>query len=126
MRTEDPRFLTTGGVYTADVEDEQLAGACHVHALRPFRVPAAHEPVLRPTPPSHHWPAAFICSSRLSPRHLVTKVNPGSTSSNPSKKRKISARLRYENGVFEFAKTSSFCLTRSAGWPSRVRWDKMR
>jgi aerobic carbon-monoxide dehydrogenase large subunit len=34
MRTEDPRFLTTGGVYTADVEDEQLAGACHVHFVR--------------------------------------------------------------------------------------------
>src|ERR1039458_3631685 len=29
-----PRFLTTGGVYTADVEDEQLAGACHVHFVR--------------------------------------------------------------------------------------------
>jgi hypothetical protein len=28
IRTEDPRFLTTGGVYTADVQDEQLAGAC--------------------------------------------------------------------------------------------------
>jgi aerobic carbon-monoxide dehydrogenase large subunit len=34
MRTEDPRFLTTGGVYTADVENEQLAGACHVHFVR--------------------------------------------------------------------------------------------
>ena len=34
IRTEDPRFLTTGGVYTADVEDEQLAGACHVHFVR--------------------------------------------------------------------------------------------
>jgi aerobic carbon-monoxide dehydrogenase large subunit len=34
MRTEDPRFLTTGGVYTADVEDEQLDGACHVHFVR--------------------------------------------------------------------------------------------
>src|ERR1022692_1220442 len=34
MRTEDPRFLTTGGVYPADVEDEQLAGACHVFFVR--------------------------------------------------------------------------------------------
>src|SRR6185437_9081400 len=34
IRTEDPRFLTRGGIYTADVEDEQLAGACHVHFVR--------------------------------------------------------------------------------------------
>jgi aerobic carbon-monoxide dehydrogenase large subunit len=34
IRTEDPRFLTSGGVYTTDVEDEQLAGACHVHFVR--------------------------------------------------------------------------------------------
>jgi carbon-monoxide dehydrogenase large subunit len=34
IRSEDPRFLTTGGVYTADVQDEQLAGACHVHFVR--------------------------------------------------------------------------------------------
>jgi carbon-monoxide dehydrogenase large subunit len=34
LRTEDPRFLTTGGVYTADVADERLAGACHVHFVR--------------------------------------------------------------------------------------------
>jgi len=34
IRTEDPRFLTTGGVYTADLADEQLAGACHVHFVR--------------------------------------------------------------------------------------------
>jgi carbon-monoxide dehydrogenase large subunit len=39
MRTEDPRFLTTGGVYTADVQDEQLAGACHVQFVRS---PIAH------------------------------------------------------------------------------------
>jgi len=39
MRTEDPRFLTTGGVYTADVQDEQLAGACHVQFVRS---PVAH------------------------------------------------------------------------------------
>jgi carbon-monoxide dehydrogenase large subunit len=36
LRTEDPRFLTTGGVYTADV---RLAGACHVHFVRS---PLAH------------------------------------------------------------------------------------
>ena len=34
IRSEDPRFLTTGGVYTADVRDEQLTGACHVHFVR--------------------------------------------------------------------------------------------
>jgi carbon-monoxide dehydrogenase large subunit len=34
IRSEDPRFLTTGGVYTADVQDEQLTGACHVHFVR--------------------------------------------------------------------------------------------
>jgi aerobic carbon-monoxide dehydrogenase large subunit len=34
LRTEDPRFLTTGGVYTEDVQDEQLAGACHVFFVR--------------------------------------------------------------------------------------------
>ncbi len=34
LRTEDPRFLTTGGVYTADVADERLAGACHVQFVR--------------------------------------------------------------------------------------------
>jgi carbon-monoxide dehydrogenase large subunit len=34
LRTEDPRFLTTGGVYTADVADERLTGACHVHFVR--------------------------------------------------------------------------------------------
>ena len=34
IRTEDPRFLTTGGVYTADLDDGQLAGACHVHFVR--------------------------------------------------------------------------------------------
>jgi aerobic carbon-monoxide dehydrogenase large subunit len=39
MRTEDPRFLTTGGVYTADLHDEQLAGACHVQFVRS---PIAH------------------------------------------------------------------------------------
>ena len=34
LRIEDPRFLTTGGIYTADVTDERLAGACHVHFVR--------------------------------------------------------------------------------------------
>ena len=34
LRTEDPRFLTRGGVYTADVTDERLAGACHVYFVR--------------------------------------------------------------------------------------------
>ncbi len=31
IRTEDPRFLTTGGVYT---DDMRLPGACHVHFVR--------------------------------------------------------------------------------------------
>jgi aerobic carbon-monoxide dehydrogenase large subunit len=39
LRVEDPRFLTTGGVYTEDVEDEKLAGACHVFFVRS---PVAH------------------------------------------------------------------------------------
>ena len=39
LRIEDPRFLTTGGVYTDDVIDEQLAGACHVFFVRS---PIAH------------------------------------------------------------------------------------
>jgi aerobic carbon-monoxide dehydrogenase large subunit len=39
LRTEDPRFLTTGGVYTDDVVDERLAGAYHVHFVRS---PVAH------------------------------------------------------------------------------------
>ncbi|HEX2822592.1 MAG TPA: molybdopterin cofactor-binding domain-containing protein, partial [Streptosporangiaceae bacterium] len=34
VRTEDPRFLTTGGVYTTDVQTPELAGACHVHFVR--------------------------------------------------------------------------------------------
>jgi carbon-monoxide dehydrogenase large subunit len=39
LRTEDPRFLTTGGVYTEDVVDERLAGACHAFFVRS---PIAH------------------------------------------------------------------------------------
>ena len=31
LRTEDPRFLTTGGIYTDDLP---LPGACHVHFVR--------------------------------------------------------------------------------------------
>ena len=42
LRTEDPRFLTTGGVYTEDVTDELLAGACHVFFVRS---PIAHAAV---------------------------------------------------------------------------------
>ena len=34
LRTEDPGFLSTGGVYAEDVQDERLAGACHVHFVR--------------------------------------------------------------------------------------------
>jgi carbon-monoxide dehydrogenase large subunit len=39
LRTEDPRFLTTGGVYTEDVVDERLDGACHLFFIRS---PVAH------------------------------------------------------------------------------------
>jgi aerobic carbon-monoxide dehydrogenase large subunit len=39
LRTEDPRFLTSGGVYTDDVVDERLTGACHVFFVRS---PLAH------------------------------------------------------------------------------------
>jgi carbon-monoxide dehydrogenase large subunit len=39
LRTEDPRFLTTGGVYTEDVVDDRLAGAYHVFFVRS---PVAH------------------------------------------------------------------------------------
>jgi aerobic carbon-monoxide dehydrogenase large subunit len=39
LRTEDPRFLTTGGVYADDIVDERLAGACHVFFVRS---PIAH------------------------------------------------------------------------------------
>src|SRR5215469_13625950 len=31
LRTEDPRFLTTGGIYADDL---RLPGACHVHFVR--------------------------------------------------------------------------------------------
>jgi aerobic carbon-monoxide dehydrogenase large subunit len=34
IRTEDPRFLTRGGIYTYDVADDRLAGACYVHFVR--------------------------------------------------------------------------------------------
>jgi len=44
LRTEDPRFLTTGGVYTEDVVDERLAGACHVFFVRS---PVAHARISR-------------------------------------------------------------------------------
>src|ERR1700733_12374422 len=39
LRTEDPKFLTTGGVYTEDVVDDRLNGACHVFFVRS---PIAH------------------------------------------------------------------------------------
>jgi carbon-monoxide dehydrogenase large subunit len=34
LRSEDPGFLTVGGVYTEDVQDERLAGALHAHFVR--------------------------------------------------------------------------------------------
>jgi carbon-monoxide dehydrogenase large subunit len=39
VRTEDPGFLTRGAVYTDDVQDERLEGACHVFFVRS---PLAH------------------------------------------------------------------------------------
>jgi aerobic carbon-monoxide dehydrogenase large subunit len=39
VRTEDPGFLTRGAVYTDDVQDERLEGACHVFFIRS---PLAH------------------------------------------------------------------------------------
>ena len=44
LRTEDPRFLTTGGVYTEDVVDERLTGAYHVFFVRS---PVAHARIAR-------------------------------------------------------------------------------
>ena len=44
LRTEDPRFLTTGGVYTDDVTDDLLTGACHVFFVRS---PVAHARISR-------------------------------------------------------------------------------
>jgi aerobic carbon-monoxide dehydrogenase large subunit len=44
LRTEDPKFLTTGGVYTEDVVDERLAGAGHVFFVRS---PVAHARIRR-------------------------------------------------------------------------------
>jgi carbon-monoxide dehydrogenase large subunit len=44
LRTEDPRFLTTGGVYTDDVTDDRLTDACHVFFVRS---PVAHARVSR-------------------------------------------------------------------------------
>jgi carbon-monoxide dehydrogenase large subunit len=44
LRTEDPKFLTTGGVYTEDVTDEALTGACHVFFVRS---PIAHAEITR-------------------------------------------------------------------------------
>jgi carbon-monoxide dehydrogenase large subunit len=39
LRTEDPRFLTTGGEYTEDLVDDRLAGAAHAFFVRS---PVAH------------------------------------------------------------------------------------
>jgi carbon-monoxide dehydrogenase large subunit len=44
IRTEDPRLLTTGGVYTEDLQDERLAGSCHLHFVRS---PVAHARIIR-------------------------------------------------------------------------------
>ena len=39
VRIEDPAFLTRGAVYTEDVQDERLDGACYVFFVRS---PIAH------------------------------------------------------------------------------------
>jgi aerobic carbon-monoxide dehydrogenase large subunit len=44
LRVEDPRFLTTGGVYTEDLQDERLAGACYAFFVRS---PIAHARIAR-------------------------------------------------------------------------------
>ncbi|MHB1595266.1 MAG: xanthine dehydrogenase family protein molybdopterin-binding subunit [Streptosporangiaceae bacterium] len=44
LRTEDPKFLTTGGEYTADVTDDRLTGACHVFFVRS---PVVHARITR-------------------------------------------------------------------------------
>jgi carbon-monoxide dehydrogenase large subunit len=43
LRTEDPRFLTSGGVYTEDIVDDRLTGAYHVFFVRS---PVAHAKIL--------------------------------------------------------------------------------
>ncbi|MET0907829.1 MAG: molybdopterin cofactor-binding domain-containing protein, partial [Ilumatobacteraceae bacterium] len=43
LRKEDPKFLTTGGVYVDDLDDELLAGAAHVVYVRSS---AAHGTIL--------------------------------------------------------------------------------
>ena len=43
VRTEDPGFLTRGAVYTDDVQDERLSGACEVFFVRS---PVAHARIL--------------------------------------------------------------------------------
>jgi aerobic carbon-monoxide dehydrogenase large subunit len=34
LRTEDPGFLSRGAIYTEDVQDERLLGACYLHFVR--------------------------------------------------------------------------------------------
>jgi len=43
LRKEDPKFLTSGGVYVDDMVDDRLAGAAHVHYVRS---PIAHGNIL--------------------------------------------------------------------------------
>lgn len=43
QRKEDPKFLTTGGVYVDDMDDERLAGAARAHFVRS---PIAHGTIL--------------------------------------------------------------------------------
>jgi aerobic carbon-monoxide dehydrogenase large subunit len=44
LRTEDPKFLTTGGEYTEDLVDDRLTGAVHVFFVRS---PLAHARITR-------------------------------------------------------------------------------
>jgi aerobic carbon-monoxide dehydrogenase large subunit len=34
LRTEDPGFLSRGAIYTEDIQDDRLAGACYLHFVR--------------------------------------------------------------------------------------------
>ena len=52
LRTEDPGFLTTGGVYTDDVGDDRLAGAGHVFFVRS---PIAHARISSASTSARRW-----------------------------------------------------------------------
>jgi aerobic carbon-monoxide dehydrogenase large subunit len=81
LRTEDPRFLTTGGVYTADVSTPELAGACHVSFVRS---PVAHArirgietgPALRAPGVVAVFTGADLAGLPLAPPPMPGLINP--------------------------------------------------